>query len=120
MKRVDGPLNLARVYLKEGRLDDAIRSLERASVGFDPPAARWTVAWLAGQVDQQNGQLDDAIREYRSILDDRYPELDQRHFDFGLDYEVINELGKTLYQRAHAEPDPGQRQKFSAGCGEAI
>ena len=93
--RADGPVNLARVYFKEGRLDDAVAALQRAAK-FDPPAPRWTIAWLNGLVNKQNGYLDKAITEFRSILEDRYPELDKRGFDFSKDYEVINELGQTL------------------------
>ncbi len=100
--RPDGPLNLARVYLKEGRLDDAVGALQRAAK-TDPPAPRWTVAWLNGLVNKQNGYLDKAIAEFRSILDDKYPELDQRGFDFSKDYEVINELGQTLFERSKLE-----------------
>jgi tetratricopeptide (TPR) repeat protein len=102
LKRADGPLNLARVYFKEGRLDDAVAALQRAAK-FDPPAPRWTVAWLNGLVNKQNGYLDEAIKEFRSILGDRYPELDARGFDFSKDYEVINELGQTLFERAKME-----------------
>jgi len=36
----DGPINLARVYLKEGRLDEAVTTLKRAA-RCDPPAPRW-------------------------------------------------------------------------------
>jgi tetratricopeptide (TPR) repeat protein len=100
--RYDGPLNLARVYFKEGRLEDAVAALQRASK-FNPPAPRWTVAWLNGLVNKQNGYLDKAISEFRSILEDRYEELDKRGFDFSLDYEVINELGQTLFERAKLE-----------------
>jgi tetratricopeptide (TPR) repeat protein len=100
--RWDGPVNLARVYFKEGRLDDAVEALQRA-VKSDPPAPRWTIAWFNGLVNKQNGYLDKAITEFRSILEDRYPELDQRGFDFSRDYEVINELGQTLFERAKME-----------------
>src|SRR5437867_11146967 len=71
--RADGPVNLARVYLKEGRIDDAVAALQRAA-RCNPPAPRWTVAWLNGLVNKQNGFLDEAIKEFRSILEDRYPE----------------------------------------------
>jgi tetratricopeptide (TPR) repeat protein len=108
--RFDGPLNLARVYFKEGRLDDAVTALQRASK-FDPPAPRWTVAWLNGLVNKQNGYLDKAITEFRSILEDRYEELDRRGFDFSLDYEVINELGQTLFERAKVERGDPVAQK---------
>ncbi|HWY75503.1 MAG TPA: multiheme c-type cytochrome [Verrucomicrobiae bacterium] len=100
--RGDGPLNLARVYFKEGRLDETVAALQRASK-FDPPAPRWTVAWLSGLVDKQNGFLDKAIAEFRSVLEDHYPELDRRGFDFSKDYEVLNELGQAYYERAKME-----------------
>ncbi|MEW6160558.1 MAG: multiheme c-type cytochrome, partial [Verrucomicrobiota bacterium] len=110
--RPDGPLNLARVYFKEGRLDDAVKALQRASA-FDPPAPRWTVAWLNGLVNKQNGFLDKAITEFRSILEDRYPELEKRGFDFSKDYEVINEYGQTLFERAKMErADPARQREF--------
>ncbi len=110
--RYDGPLNLARVYFKEGRLEDAVAALQRASK-FNPPAPRWTVAWLNGLVNKQNGYLDKAIAEFRSILEDRYEELDKRGFDFSLDYEVINELGQTLFERAKLERgDESAQRKF--------
>ncbi len=108
--RYDGPLNLARVYLKEGRLDDAVGALQRASKS-EPPAPRWTVAWLNGLLNKQNGYLDKAITEFTSILEDRYEELDKRGFDFSLDYEVINELGQTLFERAKLERSDEAEQK---------
>ncbi|MBM3846531.1 MAG: hypothetical protein FJ405_09635 [Verrucomicrobia bacterium] len=54
-------------------------------------------------MNKQNGYLDKAIAEFRSILEDRYPELEQRKFDFSRDYEVLNELGQTLFERAKME-----------------
>src|SRR4030095_10547315 len=91
--RADGPLNLARVYFKEGRLEDAVAALQRANDTnkFNSSRNRWTIAWLNGLVNKQNGYLDKAIAEFRSILEDRYPELDQRGFDFSKDYEVIQD-----------------------------
>lgn len=110
--RADGPLNAARVYLKEGRLDDAVKALDRA-VKFNPPAPRWTVAWLSGMVNKQNGYLDEAIKQFRSVLEDRYPELDQRDFDFSWDYEVINELGQTYFERSKLErANQGKQKEF--------
>ncbi len=107
----DGPLNLARVYFKEGRLEDAVKALDRAA-NFDPPAPRWTVAWLTGLVNKQNGYLDKAIREFRSILEDRYPELKRRGFDFSKDYVVINELGQTYFERAKMARKQEARERF--------
>jgi tetratricopeptide (TPR) repeat protein len=69
------------------------------------------VAWFSGLVDKQNGFLDQAIAEFRGILEDRYLELDQRGFDFSKDYVVINELGQALVERAKAEWQDQARQR---------
>jgi tetratricopeptide (TPR) repeat protein len=120
--RADGPLNLARVYFKEGRLEDVVSALERANdeTRFKPPANRWTVAWLNGLVNKQNGYLDKAITEFRSILEDRFPELDQRGLDFSKDYEVINELGQTLFERAKMERGEANRPAREAFLRQAV
>jgi len=61
--KADGALNLARVFFKEGRLDEAAIALRRAGAGG---AAPWTVAWLSGLVNKENGFLDQAIRGFRA------------------------------------------------------
>jgi tetratricopeptide (TPR) repeat protein len=108
--RADGPMNLARVYVKEGRLDDAVSALDRA-MKVNPPAPKWTVAWLTGVVNKQNGYLDEAIQQFRSVLEDRYPDAIARDFDFSWDYEVINELGQTLFERSKLERADKAKQK---------
>jgi tetratricopeptide (TPR) repeat protein len=116
--RADGAINLARVYFKEGRLDEAVSALQRA-VKFDPPAARWTVEWFNGLVNKQNGFLDQAITDLRGILEDRYPELDRRGFDFSKDYEVINELGQAYFERAKTErANPAKQRAFLTQAAE--
>ncbi len=113
LRRADGALNLARVYFKEGRLNDAVAALQRANDTnrFEPPGNRWTIAWLNGLVNKQNGYLDKAISEFTSILEDRYPELEKRQLNFSRDYEVINELGQTLFERAKMERNNAARQR---------
>jgi tetratricopeptide (TPR) repeat protein len=113
--RADGALNLARVFFKEGRLEDAVGALQRANDTnrFTPAGNRWTIAWLNGLVNKQNGHLDAAIRDLTSILEDRYPEHDQRGLDFRRDYEVINELGQALFERAKMERgNPARQREF--------
>jgi tetratricopeptide (TPR) repeat protein len=102
MGRPDGPVNLARVYLREGRVDDAARALRRAA-DFEPPAYPWLLAWFTGLVNKQNGQLDEAIADFKHVLNTDFEEARQREFDFGQDYRVINELAQTLFERAKAE-----------------
>lgn len=101
--RYDGPLNLARVYYTEGRLDDAVAALQRAAACADPPPPVWTVAWLTGLVNAQQGHLDRAIESLTSVVDGRTEEMRRRNFDFSMDYEVINDLGQVLFQRARQE-----------------
>ena len=98
--RYDGPLNLARVYYNEGRLDEAVDALHRAAAYNDPPAPWWTMAWLGGLVNRQQGHLAEAEQSFRSVVERRTPEMLERGFDFSLDYVVINLLGETLFDRA--------------------
>ncbi|MDA8019722.1 MAG: hypothetical protein MPN21_19965 [Thermoanaerobaculia bacterium] len=107
--RPDGPLNLARVYLAQGTVQDrAIEALRRAA-DFDPPAPVWSVAWFSGLVNKQNGFLDEAIESFRGIvlLDDA--ETRERGFDFSKDYRLLNELGQTLFERAKQERGDARR-----------
>jgi tetratricopeptide (TPR) repeat protein len=118
--RPDGPLNLARVYLAEGRLDEAGEALQRAAKYVNPAAPSWTLHWLSGQVNRQQGHLDDAIESFRSVVDDRTAEMVQREFDFSLDYEVLNDLGLTLFQRAQRERGEARKQQRHEFVREAI
>lgn len=103
--RADGPLNLARVYLKEGRLGEAADALRRAGE-HEPPAPPWSVAWFTGLVNKQNGYLEEAIENFRAIAETRFPEARQRGFDFSRDYRVLNQLGQTLFEQAKRERGP--------------
>ena len=100
-KRFDGPLNLARVYEREGRLDEAVEALNRAA-GYrdDPLFPRWTWNWLSGLVNRQQGHLAAAEENLRGVLEDRTEAMLERRFDFGLDYEVRNLYGETLFALA--------------------
>jgi tetratricopeptide (TPR) repeat protein len=101
--KADGALNLARVFFKEGRLDEAVSALRRAGAGG---AAPWTVAWLSGLVNKENGYLDQAIGDFERVLATGPAEVGARRFDFSMDYEVINELGLALFERAKMERGP--------------
>jgi len=98
--RYDGPVNLARVYFEEGRVDEAAAALERAAGHADPAPPPWTIAWLSGLVNRQQGRLEEAEANFRKVLEDRTDEMRKRGFDFSKDYEVRNLLGLTLYDRA--------------------
>jgi tetratricopeptide (TPR) repeat protein len=117
--RPDGALNLARVYFKEGRLDDAASALRRASAAGAPP---WTVAWLSGLVNKENGYLDQAIEDFERVLATGPSEVGARRFDFSADYEVINELGQALFERSKLERGPsaevGRRQYLEKAAAQ--
>ena len=100
LKRVDGPLNLARVYYAEGQLDEAVSAIQRAAEFREPAALPWTLAWLSGVVNREQGHLEEAERSFRQILEQRTAEMIERGFDFSRDYEVRNQLGLTLFDRA--------------------
>ncbi|MEM7234174.1 MAG: multiheme c-type cytochrome, partial [Planctomycetota bacterium] len=88
--RPDGPLNRARVYVKEGRLEEAVEALKMASAN-DPPAPPWSVAWFTGLVNKQNGNLDDAITSFLSLAKTEFPDARRRGFDFSRDYRLLVE-----------------------------
>jgi tetratricopeptide (TPR) repeat protein len=100
--RPDGPLNLARVYLREGRLEEAVAALQRAAA-HEPPAPPWSIAWFTGLVNKQNGYLDEALANFRQVVEMDTAEMRERGFDFSQDYRVTNELGQTLFERAKQE-----------------
>jgi tetratricopeptide (TPR) repeat protein len=118
--RFDGPLNLARVLYSEGRLDEAVDALRRATEATKPPAPAWTAAWLTGLVNKQQGYLDKAIDNFRSALYDQTDERRQRGFDFSLDVVVIDELGQTLFERAKQERGDGRRTEREALLKQAV
>lgn len=119
--RWDGPLNLARVYNLEGRLDDAVAALQRAESFADQPGfPRWTWAWLSGAINRQQGRLEEAVVNLRSALEDRTEEMQRRKFDFRLDYEVRNLLGQTLFDLGEQRARQGREEEARRYWHEAI
>ncbi len=114
----DGPVNLARVYLREGRLEDATLALHRAAA-FDPPAYPWLLAWFSGLVNKQNGEFDAAIDNFRHVLNTDFEIARQRGFDFSQDYRVINELAQTLLEKAKTERGADRLEKRNQLLREA-
>ena len=100
MKRFDGPINLARVYLREGRIDEAVDAVQRAAKVTEPAAPEWTMAWFSGLVNREQGNLVEAETNFRRIVDQTTEERKVRGFDFSRDIEVLNTLGRTLFDRA--------------------
>jgi tetratricopeptide (TPR) repeat protein len=122
----EGHANLARIYVREKRLGDAVAALQAAAQNTDmfppatagagpgqvpgvasqyvKPAARWVVAYVTGLVNKENGQLDDAIKNFELIVSEQmYEGVRDRGFDFRRDFLVWNELGIVRFLRADQE-----------------
>ena len=118
--RPDGPVNLARVYLAEGRVDrDAPEALRRAR-DFDPPAREWSVLWFTGLVNKQNGNLDEAIANLQQVVDGGFAQAAGRGFDFSKDWRLRIELAETLYERARQERGEARRSAREALLRRAV
>lgn len=100
----DGYLNLARVYLKEGRLKEMAQVLKRAA---EVQPGYWKTAWLRGELNRENGFLDEAIEDFRRVLATKFPD---RGFDFSKDREIRRQLGDTLFKKAQREEEGSPEQ----------
>jgi tetratricopeptide (TPR) repeat protein len=100
-----GHVNLARVYIDEGRLDEAAKQLDAAG-RCDPPAPAWSRAWFTALVNSETAtrkeHLDAAIAELEKLLDPNAQPRD-RGFDFTKDYVVWNTLANRLFKRRQFE-----------------
>ncbi|TWT73984.1 multiheme c-type cytochrome [Allorhodopirellula solitaria] len=121
LDRWDGPLNLARVLNTEGRLDEAVDALQRAGRFSDTEGfPRWTWAWLSGAVNAQQGRLEEAEQNLRSVLEDSAPAMQKRGFDFSLDIEVINLLGRTLFDLGNVRERQQRTEESDQYFQEAV
>ena len=97
--RAEGNINLARVYIEEGRLDEAAKELRIAQERGGYP---WSIAWFGGIIDMQNGYLQDAISKFESIVQNEFAEARKRGFDFSMDYRLLNRLALAYFERSKA------------------
>lgn len=94
----DGPLNLARVYIKEGLVQTkAPLALERAQ---ELGGNQWTILWLSADIAQRNGDYLRAEANLKEILRGGFTQAQDRNFDFSKDYRVLVALGNAQYQIA--------------------
>jgi tetratricopeptide (TPR) repeat protein len=108
----DAYLNLARVYLKEGRLKEMAAVLDKAK---DVQPGYFKTAWLRAELNARNGRLDEAIQDYRQVLETKIPD---RGFDFSQDREIRRALGNALFLQSQNEKDGSPEQV--AKVNEAI
>ena len=97
-----GDLNLGRLLLREGRLDEAVVALATAA---EKGAYPWSVAWFNAQVQLQTGRLDAAVDGFERLASTGFAEARRRGFDFSRDYRLLNALGGALFERAKLAPE---------------
>lgn len=104
-----GALNLARVYLAEGRLDEAAAALQRAQDG--PNAAPpWSVAWFSGRLLFEQGRFAAAIESLQALYETRFADARARGFDFSRDYRLSNQIGLAWVELARQQATDQDRQ----------
>ena len=95
-----GAMNLTRVFLREGRLDEAEQALQRAIAYEEPPP--WSVAWFTGQLLFERGRFEEALNAFDALYETRFAEARERGFDFSRDYRLLNRIGLTWLERSRA------------------
>ena len=112
-----GALNRSRVYVREGRLEEAVDALSRAAAAGAYP---WTVTWFSAQVNLQNGFVDEAIADLERLLDTGFAGAEERGFDFGKDYRARNLLAQALIERSRLERGDARRPARESFLQRAI
>jgi tetratricopeptide (TPR) repeat protein len=97
--RVEGLLNLVRVYLQEGRHQKAVSVLQKLEQSAET-GPFWTKEWLTGVANRKQGRLVEAEQNFRNVLEYQTEDMRRRGFDFSKDVEIINLLGLTLFDQA--------------------
>ncbi|MEM8680049.1 MAG: multiheme c-type cytochrome [Planctomycetota bacterium] len=121
--RGEGALNLARVYLAEGRVaSDAPAALRRArEMGSNGQGTvnEWSLLWFSGLVNKQNGEIDASIRSHQQIVEGGFEAAAGRGFDFSRDYRLLNELADSLYLRGLQERGAARQAERMAWLEQA-
>lgn len=108
-------VNLARVYVDEGRFDEAAQQLKLASE-CEVPAPWWTRAWFTSVVNGETAtsreHIESAIADMEKLLDPTKQPTD-RKFDFTKDYVVWARLANRYFKRSQYEaPDSVESRTF--------
>ena len=114
--RGEGPLNLARVFIQEGRIDEARISLGDAT---EMGAYPWSIAWFGGIVDLQNGYFEEAIEKFDSLLKTEFHEARVRGFDFSQDYNLVNTRALAIFERSKLAQETTEREIWLKRSAEA-
>ena len=107
--RPEGHLNLARVWLTEGRLEESANALARAYKGGAYP---WSIAWFSGLVDKQLGNFESAIEQFDQLRHTAFEEAVKRGFDFSRDYNLLNQLALSYFELSKIAESESRRTEL--------
>ena len=111
----NGPLNLARVYLQEGRVTKEAPEALRRAREIGGGANEWSILWFSALVNKQLGDLEAAITNLRQIDEGGFEQATGRGMDFSKDYRMINQLADSVYLsglRQRGESRQARRQEL--------
>lgn len=112
MERAEGDFGLARTYLQQGRFDEAVAALTRAS-STGSTVAPWGVTYFSGVADLERGLLEPARERFEALVAEqatRFPQATARGFEFAGDDTLLLDLAETDLRLARAgEPAAFQR-----------
>ncbi|MBT8114848.1 MAG: tetratricopeptide repeat protein [Arenicella sp.] len=114
-----GALNLARVYLQEGRLAESADALTRAA-SAEFPAPNWSISYFTAQLNLQNGYFDEAIEGLGKLVNTQFPAARERGFNFAYDYRMLNDLALAFAERAKLERGPDAVDKADVLRRQAV
>ncbi|HJZ89263.1 MAG TPA: tetratricopeptide repeat protein, partial [Gemmataceae bacterium] len=104
-------INLARIYIDDGRLNAAAAELEKARQ-YGPEKFWWKLAWFAALVNSENDRdLEAAIADLKKIADPANRDPDNNR-DFTRDAVVLNRLANIQFKKADGELGDARRGLF--------
>ena len=109
LERPEGHLNLARVWLAEGRLEEAAEALNKAYEGGAYP---WSIAWFSGLVDKQLGNFEAAIDKFDQLRRTAFEDARKRGFDFSRDYNLLNQLALSYFELSKTAETENRRSEL--------
>ena len=115
---LDGDIltDLGKMYVFEGRYDEAIQVLEGAvKTASDQPEGRYYLA----RAYQEEGRLDTAVSQYEKLLQD-HPTYYQAHFDLGKAYSQMGHQGEAFYHLGKFYYGKGDMKKAAFQLKKAL
>jgi hypothetical protein len=102
--RAEGWVNLTRLYIQQGQIEDARETLSKAAEFAEYPY-QWHLNYFSGKIHFLNGNIKAALEDYQKVLSNQYPYAITAGFDFSADYQFLIEVAETYFQLSRIEPN---------------